>query len=181
MSVIDIARKTNTKALGALAFAGYVGAILSANYLTEHYGLVAVGFGLTATAGTFAAGAALLLRDAVQETLGRVAVLLGILLGAGLTLAVSPALAAASATAFLVAELADMGVYTPLRERGWVIAVIASNVVGAIVDTFVFPHVAGFPVTAQGVAGQLVGKLVWATALPVALILGFRAVRRNAF
>jgi uncharacterized PurR-regulated membrane protein YhhQ (DUF165 family) len=166
--------------IGVAAFAAYVASILGANWLVQHYGMVSVGFGLTATAGTFAAGGALLMRDVVQDTLGRFAVVLGVLGGAALTLWVSPSLAAASATAFLVAELADMAIYTPLRNRGWARAVIVSNIVGAILDTFVFLHMAGFPLTVNGVSGQLVGKLVWATLLPVALVVGYRALRKPA-
>jgi hypothetical protein len=43
--------------IGVAAFAAYVASILGANWLVQHYGVVSVGFGLTATAGTFAAGA----------------------------------------------------------------------------------------------------------------------------
>lgn len=160
------------------AAVGYIAAIVAANWLTAHHGLVPVGFGLTATAGTFAAGAALLLRDLVQDTAGRAAVLASILAGAVLTWATSPALAVASSTAFLLAEAADMAVYTPLRERGWARAVLASNAVGAVVDTVAFLSLAGFPVTASAVGGQLAGKLAWATALPVAAVLITRQVRR---
>lgn len=163
--------------LGAAILAVYVGVIVAANYLTEHYGMVAVGFGLAATAGTYAAGAALLLRDVVQDALGRVAVVVGILVGAGLTYLISPALATASAVAFLLAELADMAIYTPLRRKGWARAVLASNCVGAVVDTYVFLHIAGFPITSEGVGGQLVGKLLWATLLPVAVVLTVAKVR----
>jgi uncharacterized PurR-regulated membrane protein YhhQ (DUF165 family) len=166
--------------IGVAAFAAYVTSILGANWLVQHYGVVSVGFGLTATAGTFAAGAALLMRDVVQDTLGRFAVALGVLGGAALTLWVSPSLAAASATAFLIAELSDMAIYTPLRNRGWARAVIVSNIVGAVLDTFVFLHMAGFPLTVNGVSGQLVGKLLWATLLPVALVVGYRALRQPA-
>ena len=140
--------------LAVIALAYFVGAILLANMLTNEYGMVGVGFGLTATAGTFAAGAALLLRDAVQEAAGKAAVIVGILAGAALTYTISPGLAAASATAFLIAELADMAVYTPLRKLDWTVAVVASNVVGAVVDTFVFLHMAGFPITASGVGSS---------------------------
>jgi uncharacterized PurR-regulated membrane protein YhhQ (DUF165 family) len=164
--------------IGAAALTGYATTIYAANYLTAHYGLVHVAPGLLATAGTFAAGTALLLRDAVHDTLGRTWVLAGILAGALFTLATSPALAAASAAAFLAAELADMAVYTPLRTRGWARAVLASNTAGAIVDTLLFLALAGFPITATTVGGQLVGKLAWATALPVATFLTFRQVRR---
>ncbi len=98
--------------------------------------------------------------------------------GAALTLIVSPALALASAVAFLLAELADMAVYTPMRRRGWAKAVVASNIVGATVDTFIFLWLAGFPATASGVGGQLLVKLAWVTAIPLAAILAFHALRR---
>lgn len=165
-------------ARGAAALTAYAASIAAANWLTTRYGMVNTGFGLITTAGTYAAGAALLLRDVVQDTLGRAWVLFGIAAGATLTLATSPALAVASATAFLAAEVADMAVYTPLRERGWARAVLASNIVGAIVDTLLFLFLAGFPIASVTVGGQLVGKLVWATLLPVAVALTVRQVRR---
>lgn len=163
------------KEFAPAALFAYVSCIVLANYLTDEYGLISVGFGLSATAGTYAAGAALLARDVVQDTLGRVGVLVGIALGAALTYVISPALATASAVAFLLAELADMAVYTPLRSKGWAKAVLASNVVGAVVDTYVFLWLAAFPITADAVSGQLLGKLLWATMVPVALVVGLRA------
>ncbi len=164
--------------LGPLALTAYAASITTANYLTARYGLVPVGFGLVTTAGTFAAGAALLLRDTVQDLLGRGWVLAGITAGAALTYATSPALAIASATTFLAAELADMAVYTPLRNRGWARAVLASNTLGAIVDTLLFLLLAGFPITTATLGGQLVGKLAWATLLPVAAVVAARRWRR---
>lgn len=163
---------------GLAALTGYAAAIYGANHLTAHYGLVHVAPGLLATAGTFAAGAALLLRDAVHDTMGRVWVLAGIAAGALLTFATSPALAVASAAAFLAAELADMAVYSPMRSRGWARAVLASNTAGAVVDTLLFLWLAGFPITAAAVGGQMVGKLAWATLLPVVAVLTIRQVRR---
>lgn len=166
---------------GTTALTTYITAIVAANWLTTHYGLIHVAPGLLTTAGTYAAGAALLMRDVVQDTLGRAWVLAGIAAGALLTYATSPALAIASATAFLVAECADMAIYTPLRERGWARAVLASNTVGAIIDTLLFLTLAGFPVTTATVGGQLVGKLAWATLLPVAaVLLARKAVGRRA-
>lgn len=164
---------------GVLALTAYIAAIVAANWLTTRYGLVTVAPGLITTAGTFAAGAALLLRDVVQDTAGRAWVLAGIAIGAALTWATSPALAIASATAFLIAECADMAVYTPLRNRGWARAVLASNTIGAIVDTLLFLTLAGFPVTVATVGGQLVGKLAWATLLPVAAVIAVRRARRG--
>lgn len=164
---------------GIAALTAYITAIVAANWLTTRYGLVTVAPGLVTTAGTFAAGAALLLRDVVQDAAGRAWVLAGIGIGAALTWATSPALAVASATAFLVAEVADMAVYTPLRDRGWARAVLASNTVGAIIDTLLFLTLAGFPVTTATVGGQLVGKLAWATLLPVAAVIAVRRARRG--
>jgi hypothetical protein len=159
----------------------YVAAIVAANWLTSRYGLVPVGFGLTVTAGTYAAGIALFARDIVQDTAGRRAVIVGIAIGALLTWATSPALAVASAVAFLLAEAADMVVYTPLRARGWARAVLASNAVGAVVDTLAFLALAGFPVTVGSVGGQLIGKLAWATLLPVTVVVaGRHALHRHA-
>lgn len=163
---------------GASALTTYIVAIVAANWLTSHYGLVPMGFGLSATAGTYAAGLALLLRDVVQDTAGWRWVLAGIASGAALTAVLSPALAVASTVAFLLAELLDMGVYTPLREGGWARAALLSGVVGAIVDTYAFLALAGFPITVHSVAGQLAGKAVWTTALPVAAVLTVRMVRR---
>jgi queuosine precursor transporter len=161
------------------ALIAYVSSVVAANWLTARFGFVPVGFGLATTAGTYAAGMALLARDALQDAAGRRAVLFAIALGAALSAWLStPQLAVASGTAFLVAEVADMTVYTPLRRKGWARAVLASNVVGAVLDTLVFLWLAGFPVTSTTVGGQLVGKVIWATAVPVAVVLVVRMVRR---
>jgi uncharacterized PurR-regulated membrane protein YhhQ (DUF165 family) len=169
----------NTRA--AIALIAYILAIVAANWLTSRYGLVPVLPGLLVTAGTYAAGAALLLRDVAQDAAGWFAVLAAIAVGGIASwLLASPALAVASVAAFLVAELADMAVYTPLRRRGWARAVLVSNIVGAVLDTVVFLRLAGFGITSVGVAGQLVGKVVWAAILPVVLIEGVRrAVPRD--
>lgn len=160
------------------ALTAYALTIVAANWLTARYGMIPVGFGLVATAGTFAAGAALLLRDVVQDVCGPRWVLAGIGAGAALTAVTSPALAVASAVAFLLAESADMAIYSPLRTRGWARAALASGIVGALLDTFAFLALAGFPITAASVGGQMAGKAVWATAIPVAAVLAARMVRR---
>jgi uncharacterized PurR-regulated membrane protein YhhQ (DUF165 family) len=165
---------------GIAALTAYILAITAANWLTTRYGLVPVGFGLITTAGTYAAGAALLLRDVVQDLCGWRWVIAGIAAGSVLTAATSPALAVASTVAFLLAELLDMAVYTPLRDRGWARAALASGIVGAVADTYAFLALAGFPITVQTVGGQFVGKTLWATALPVLAVLVVRQVRRGA-
>ena len=153
----------------------FVAAVAAANALTARYGLIPVGLGLTATAGTYAAGFCLLARDWVHDSAGRVAVLAAI--GAASAVMAGPRLALASATAFVVSELADLVVYQPLRRRGWLRAVIASNAVGAPVDTVLFLALAGFPIWAA-VPGQLLAKAT-ATAIPVAVVLAVRALLRH--
>lgn len=146
-----------TRRTGILA-AGFAGTVLAANWLTARYGFVPVGFGLTATAGTYAAGLSFGLRDATQESGGAWAAVAAIAVGIALSALVAPpALVFASAAAFALSELADLTVYSPLRRRHWVGAVIASNLVGALVDTYVFLTIAGFPVR-EAFAGQMVGK-----------------------
>lgn len=142
----------------------YVGSIFLANYLTQDHGLIAAGFGLLVPAGTYSAGLALGLRDALQDQAGVKWVLAAIGVGTVASCLVSPALAVASATAFLVSELVDLGVYTPLRNRGRHLTAIAlSNTVGAAVDTVIFLSLAGFGLTWSSVGGQLLVKAVLVT------------------
>lgn len=156
---------------------GFIATILAANYVTTEYGMVPVGFGLMATAGTYFAGLAFILRDAIQDTAGRLAVVALILLGAGLSFAISaPSIALASGVAFLLSEGADFAVYTPLRKRGYIRAAVASNLIGTVVDTVIFLSIAGFPLW-QSFPGQLVGKML-VTGVAVALVVSVRLVRR---
>jgi hypothetical protein len=100
-----------------------------------------------------------------------------ILIGALVSYVVADArIATASAVAVLLSELADMAVYEPLRSKSWPAAVLASNTVGAFVDTLVFLTVAGF-FAWSAVPGQMVGKVVWATLVPLGLIYALRGER----
>jgi queuosine precursor transporter len=156
---------------------GFLGCILAANYVTSTYGMVPVGFGLVATAGTYFAGLTFVLRDVLQDTAGKLATFGLIWAGAALSIWLAdPRIAIASAAAFVLSELADLAVYTPLRRRGYVRAAVASNAVGAVVDSLVFLWVAGFPIL-DALAGQVVGKLL-VTAAVVALVVLYRRTRR---
>ncbi|MBU4213584.1 MAG: VUT family protein [Actinobacteria bacterium] len=85
----------------------------------------------------------------------------------------SPNFAVASATAFLFSEFADIAVYTPLRRRRWLTAVVASNTVGLVVDSLLFLWLAFGSLTY--LSGQVVGK-AWMTALAVALMAVARRI-----
>lgn len=158
------------------AATAYIATIPAANLLVAHFGAVPVGFGLMAPAGVFMVGLALVLRDLVHEAAGRWAVLAAIAAGAGLSyLLASPALATASAAAFGAAELADMAVYEPLRRRGLLVAVLASNAVGLVVDSWLFLHLA-FGNLAF-LPGQIVAKTEM-TLLAVAVLWAIARSRR---
>jgi uncharacterized PurR-regulated membrane protein YhhQ (DUF165 family) len=168
------------------AAAAFLLAIIGANYATSTWGLVPVGFGLMATAGTYLAGLTFVLRDTLQQQAGRLPVVGLIVAGAGLSYLLSdPRIAVASGVAFLVSELADQAVYTPLRRRGYVRAAVASNVVGAVVDTVLFLTIADIPGVPlwPSVPGQMVGKLA-ATGMALivigAVVIWRRAVLRES-
>src|SRR3954471_16596604 len=107
------------RALGGIVFGAFVATVGVANWLVSHFGIVPVPFGLEAPAAVYAVGVAFTLRDALQSTLGRVAVVGAVLVGASLSYLIAPQFAVASGVAFLVSELADFAVYTPLAERSW--------------------------------------------------------------
>jgi uncharacterized PurR-regulated membrane protein YhhQ (DUF165 family) len=158
---------------GWIIAALYIGTVFAANWAISRFGVVPVGFGLMAPAGVYFAGLAFTLRDLTHEALGRKAVLIAIGIGALCSALISPQLALASATAFLLSELADFAVYTPLREKNWLQAVALSNTVGLVVDSVLFLLLAFGSL--QFLPGQIVGK-AWMTALAVVLLW---AVRRS--
>lgn len=161
-----------------LALCCYVAAVVIANIVTDRLGLVTVGFGLMVTAGTYAAGFALLARDFVHRYGSRRWAIAAIIVGGCVSwLTSSPALAVASTVAFVSAELIDLGVYEPIRRtRGFIQGALASNIVSAPIDTVVFLFLAGFPLTAETIGGQFLGKVLWATAAP---LLVYWLVRRS--
>jgi uncharacterized PurR-regulated membrane protein YhhQ (DUF165 family) len=158
-------------------FLAYLATIPLANWLIGNVGtfcvpngpcLIPVGFGLSAPSGVLMIGAALVLRDAVQQLLGIRWAFAAIAVGVVLSILVAPpALVVASAVAFGIAELLDLAVYTPLRKRHLPLAVLASGVVGAVADSAAFLWLAFGSLEFMG--GQLLGKL-WMT-LVVATVL----------
>jgi len=160
---------------GYVAAVAYIGTIFAANWAIARYGAVPVGFGLVAPTGVYFVGLAFTLRDLVQDWLGRWAVIIAILLGAAASAVVSPRFAFASAVAFLLSELSDFAVYTPLRERNWLGAVALSNLVGLLFDSVLFLWLA-FHSFAY-LPGQIVGK-AWMTLMAVAVLAVVRTRRR---
>lgn len=147
--------------------AAYIGSIVLANVAIVAIGPVPVGFGLVAPAGVYVVGLSFYLRDLVQDRHGRRASILAIAIGAAVSALLSPALALASGTAFLLSELLDMAVYTPLRQRNLYAAVLASNSVGLVVDSAVFLLLAFGSL--DYLTGQVVGK-AWMTIAVLAVL-----------
>jgi len=139
--------------------------------------LIPVAPGLTAPSGVLMIGLALVLRDLVQRRLGVGLSAFAVILGAALSAWVAPpALALASGVAFLIAEFADLAVYTPLARRRLVAAVVASSFVGLVVDSIVFLSLAFGSL--DYLSGQVIGKswMVLA-AIPVVAYLRRRDER----
>jgi uncharacterized PurR-regulated membrane protein YhhQ (DUF165 family) len=162
----------------AYAFAAFVAVVIFTNWITAALGFV-TWFGIAATAGTWFAGFAFVARDYLQESGGKRWVVAAILLGAVISAWFSPALAVASGVAFLLSELADFAVYTPLRKRGKTTAAIASNVVGSVVDSVLFLWLAGFPLS--GTPTQVLVKVGTTTVfvLGVRLVVSRESVRTS--
>jgi hypothetical protein len=134
--------------------------------------LIPVGFGLMAPSGVITIGLAFVLRDLVQRRLGVNWAVLAILTGAALSAWLAPpALVVASAAAFLLSEVADLAVYTPLARRRLLAAVAASSIVGLIIDSAVFLWLA-FGSLAY-LPGQVVGKL-WMVLLALPFVWWLR-------
>lgn len=162
----------------AAAVLCFIATIVAANAMTARYGLIPVGLGLTATAGTYAAGLTLLARDWVHHVTNRSVVLLCIGEGALISAVLAgPRLAVASTAAFIVGELSDLLIYERVRHRGWMPAALASNAVAAPIDTVLFLGLAGLAVTAA-IPGQLWAKAA-ATVLTVAVVTAIRALLRH--
>lgn len=155
-------------------FLAYIGSIVLANLAIATIGVVPVGFGLMAPAGVYFAGLSFWLRDQVQDEVGKSQTIQAIVIGAIASLLFDANVAIASGTAFLLSELLDMAVYTPLRRRSWIGAVVASNVVGSVVDSAVFLWLAFGSL--DFVAGNVVGK--WWATLAILPVLWWMRSRR---
>lgn len=164
----------------------FAATIPAANWLIGNVGtecipqgpcLLPVGFGLHAPSGVLVVGAALVLRDMVHEAGGAKAALAAIAIGGALAwMFAAPTLVLASVLAFVLAEIADLIVYAPLRTKRLWLAVLLSGIAGAAVDSAVFLWVAFG--SFDFIAGQIIGK-VW-MSLIAAPFLALSVSRRQA-
>ena len=170
-------------AFGVVSLALFLLCIPMANWMIGNVGafcvpngpcLVPVAPGVMAPSGVLMVGLALVLRDVVQRLLGGVWSLGAILAGASLSFSLAPpALVIASGVAFLLSELADLFVYTPLQQRRLLLAVVASSFVGLLVDSTVFLALAFGSL--EYLPGQVMGKM-WALLAAYPLVQMVRRV-----
>ena len=152
-----------------------------ANWMIGHVGTVCAASGpclipvapyLMAPSGVLMIGIALVLRDLVQRRLGVEFGIAAIVAGAAISAGLAPrSLVVASAAAFLLSEFADFAVYTPLARRRLVLAVLASSLVGLVVDSIVFLWLAFGSL--DFLLGQIIGKL-WMVLLAIPFVAYLR-------
>jgi len=161
------------RVLRALLSVMFVLTVYGANWSISTLGFVPVGFGLVAPAGVYFAGLGFTIRDLLHDAGGRRWVIGAIVAGALLSAGISGGgrIAVASGVAFLLSEAADLLIYQPLRRRGWLRAVAASNVVGLVVDSVLFLSIAFGSLSFA--KGQIVGK-AWMTLVAVMILWGVR-------
>lgn len=173
---------------GMIYLVGFIGSIWFANWLLTHWGTVRFpggpwlipvwpgeltpsGTPIYAPSGVLAIGIGFTLRDLVQRRLGVRVAMLAIVAGALLSAALDTSLALASGVAFLLAESLDLFVYTPLQRRHLVGAVVASNIVGLVVDSIVFLTIAFGSLALF--EGQVIGK-AWMTLVAIPVVVAIR-------
>lgn len=172
-----MALHTRSARAGLSALALFIATIFIANLLVAHYGVVDVGFGYQGPAAVYVVGVAFTLRDLAHRALGPWPIIAAIILGAALSALVSPTFALASGIAFLASETADLVIYTPLARRSWLGAVVLSNTVGLLLDSWLFLTLAFGSL--QFFPGQVIGK-AWMTLAAVVVIALVRLARRRA-
>jgi uncharacterized PurR-regulated membrane protein YhhQ (DUF165 family) len=147
----------------SILIAVYVAAMVTANTLVWW-----LGPWFSPINAFFLIGLDLTLRDVMQERLDRWQLAGTIIVGGIITWLVNPAaqaIAVASSVAFLVSAIADWATYTALRSKPWLVRSNGSNVVGAAVDSVLFPTLAfgSFlpAIIALQFAAKVSGGAVW--------------------
>jgi uncharacterized PurR-regulated membrane protein YhhQ (DUF165 family) len=169
---------------GIAAFVGFLACVPLANWLILHIGtvcipsgpcLMPVAPGLMGPSGVLTVVATPVLRDVVQRCAGLRFSLLAVAIGLVLSVFVAPSsLALASGIAFAMSELADFAIYTPLQRRRLMAAVVASSMIGLVVDFVAFLSLRLGSL--KFLPGQIAGK-AWAVLIALPLV---RLLRRVA-
>lgn len=189
MGTVSVTRQDKVRqSEGFLYLFGFIASIWLANWLLTHWGSVRFPDGpwlitvwpgqfipsgnpIYAPSGVLAIGVGFTLRDLVQRRLGVKWAVGAIIVGATVSALMDTSIALASGGAFLLAEVLDLFVYTPLQRRNLVGAVVASNMVGLVVDSVFFLWFAFGSLSL--LEGQVIGK-AWMTLLAIPIVYGIR-------
>ncbi|HEY8528693.1 MAG TPA: VUT family protein [Paenibacillaceae bacterium] len=157
------------KAWKAGTVALYLAAIVAANVMTARLAPPAIG-PFIVPAGTFLIGATFVLRDLVQNAIGRTATYFWIAVAMVLSAFTSYALGDtlwivfASALTFLFSETVDTELYTRLR-LSMSQRVLASGTVGSLLDSAIFVVVGLSPLGAGFLGWDQVGRAIAGQAI----------------
>ena len=148
-----------------IVLVAYISTVPLANWMIGNVGLcvkegvclVPVAPGIMAPSGVLAIGLAFVLRNFMQDLWGIKLTLVAMGASAILSALVAPpALAIASVAAFGLSEAADMAVYTPLKHKGLITALLLSCFAGAVIDSAVFLWIAFG--SFDYIVGEVIGK-----------------------
>ena len=159
-------------------FSSFILVIVAANWSIKQWGVVPIGFGLMAPAGDYFAGLAFSIRDGLHESANARWIIVAIVLGAGVSYMLEDVgkIAIASGVAFLCSELADFLVYTPLRNKGKMGALLLSNAVGLVLDSIIFLYLAFGSL--EFLSGQITAK-AYMTGAVLVLMLCYKLIKRQ--
>ena len=151
----------------SVLIAAYVAAMVAANMLVWW-----IGPWFSPINAFLLIGLDLTLRDLMHDRMKKWQMLAVVLAGGAITWIANPAaanIAIASAVAFTVSAMADWLTYTALRKRRWMVRANGSNVVGAAVDSVIFPTLAFgvfMPhIIALQFAAKVAGGAMWAIVI----------------
>ncbi|MGB7286448.1 MAG: queuosine precursor transporter [Salaquimonas sp.] len=127
--------------------------VVVSNILVQ-YPFQPFGLGEILTWGAFTYPFAFLVNDLTNRRFGKLAarrvVAVGFIIALGLSVwLASPRIAIASGSAFLIAQLIDIGIFDRLRNQDWWRAPLLSTLIGSAVDTVLFFGIAFAPVFAE--------------------------------
>jgi queuosine precursor transporter len=125
-----------------IATAAMAVVVLASNILVQ-YPLTFAGLGDYLTWGAFSYPFAFLITDLTNRRFGpvtaRKVVYAGFVLAVALSISLAtPRIAIASGSAFLAAQLLDIGIFSRLRDRAWWLPPFVSSVVSSALDTAIF-------------------------------------------
>lgn len=176
-------RSTKDYSVGILYFILFILTIPAMNWVVMNVGtvctadgpcLIPVWPGIMAPSGVLMAGVALVLRDGLQAKRCSLVALRHHYRRSAVRTFSEPSLVLASVMAFFFSELADLVVYTPMRKKWPAWAIMASGLVGSMVDSAIFLSLAFGSI--EFIFGQVLGKF-W-MSLAVALLIGYLHSRR---